>query len=62
MAPKWTSRSYVGKGWVRKEGLQTHREWEDAQSVRVSRLKVLASIPKRMPGREKGETVKSIQA
>lgn len=45
-----------------QEGLQTQREWKDAQGVRVNRLRVLASIPKRVAGRKKGKAVKNIQA
>lgn len=45
-----------------QEGIQTQREWKDAQGVRVNRLRVLASIPKRVAGREKGNAVKNIQA
>lgn len=47
---------------LNREGLQTQREWKDAQGVRVNRLRVLASIPKRVAGRKKGKAVKNIQA
>lgn len=44
---------------VRGEGLQTERkrEWEGAQSVSEQ-----ASIPKRVPGKKKGEALENTQA